>query len=150
MNTKHLLTASLVGGLISLVLVNTPFVNLINLLICAGFWVGPIVAVWLYQRLDGTLTFRQAIMIGLLASAWHALFGLLLSPLGLAGAGGMLNELRPFVSAQDLPSIEAALTSIGGLVFNLVGIVFDLVFGFLGGLIGGAIFRTDRLSAKAG
>ena len=50
MNTKQLLTASLVGGLVSLVLANAPFVNLINLLLCAGFWIGPIVAVWLYRR----------------------------------------------------------------------------------------------------
>src|SRR5512134_2771575 len=112
MNTKHLLTASLVGGLISLVLVNTPFVNLINLLICAGFWVGPIVAVWLYRRLDGVVTLRQATVIGMLAGAWHGLFGLVLSLFGLAGASGMLNGLRPFMSAQDLPDLETALTGV--------------------------------------
>jgi hypothetical protein len=148
MNTKHLLTASLIGGLISFVLVNTPFVNLINLLICAGFWIGPIVAVWLYRRLDVTVTLRQAIMVGLLAGSWHGLFGLVLSLFGLAGAGGMLNAVRPFLSAQDLPDAETALTGIGGLVFNLFGLVFDLVFGFLGGLLGGAMFHTRGEPAK--
>jgi hypothetical protein len=76
MNTKHLLTASLAGGLIGLALANAPFVNLINLLLCAGFWIGPIVAVWLYRRLNGTLTLREAIITGILAGAWHGLFGL--------------------------------------------------------------------------
>ena len=147
MNTKHLLTASLVGGLVSLVLVNTPFVNLINLLICAGFWIGPILAVWLYRRLNGVLTLREALITGLLAGAWHALFGLLLSPLEVAGAGGMLNELRPFMSPQDLPDVETALTGAGGLVFNLVGMLIDMAFGFIGGLIGGAIFRSRQLTA---
>jgi len=147
MNTKHLLTASLAGGLISIVLVNTPFVNLINLLICAGFWIGPIVAVWLYRRLDGTLTFRQAMIIGLLAGAWHGLFGLLLSPLGLAGAGSLLNELRPFMSAQDLPDLETALAGVGGMLFNLIGVAVDIAFGFLGGLIGGGIFGARRVTA---
>lgn len=147
MNTKHLLIASLTGGLISIVLVNTPFVNLINLLVCAGFWIGPIVAVWLYRRLDGMVTLRQAMVIGLLAGAWHGLLGLVLSPLGLAGAGGVLNELRPFMSAQDLPDVETALTGIGGMLFNLIGIVIDIVFGFLGGLIGGAIFGPRRVTA---
>jgi len=147
MNTKHLLTASLAGGLISIVLVNTPFVNLINLLICAGFWIGPIVAVWLYRRLDGTLTFRQAMIIGLLAGAWHGLFGLLLSPLGLAGAGNLLNELRPFMSAQDVPDLETALTGVGGMLFNLIGVAVDIAFGFLGGLIGGGIFGARRVTA---
>lgn len=147
MNTKHLLAATLTGGLISIVLVNTPFVNLINLMICAGFWVGPIVAVWLYRRLDGVVTLRQALIIGVLAGAWHGLFGLVLSPLGLAGAGGLLSELRPFMSAQDLPDLETALTGVSGLLFNLAGIFIDLVFGFLGGLIGGAIFGPRRVTA---
>jgi hypothetical protein len=147
MNTKDLLTASLVGGLVSLVLVNAPFVNLINLLICAGFWIGPIVAVLLYRRLGGTLTLREAVITGLLAGAWHGLFGLVLSPLGLAGAGGLLNELRPFMSAQDLPDLETALTGMGGMLFNLVGVAIDIVFGFIGGLIGGAIFGPRRVTA---
>jgi len=147
MNTKHLLTASLAGGLISTVLVNTPYVNLINLLLCAGFWIGPIVAVWLYRRLGGTLTLRQAVVTGMLAAAWHGLFGLVMSPLGLAGAGGLLNEMRPFMSSQDLPDLESALTGVGGLLFNLVGIAIDVAFGFLGGLMGGAIFGARRVTA---
>jgi hypothetical protein len=147
MNTRHLLVASLAGGLISLVLVNTPFVNLINLLICAGFWIGPLVAVGLYRRLDGTLTLREAVITGMLAGAWHGLLGLLLSVFGLAGASGLFNELRPFLSAQDLPDLETALTGVGGLAFNLLGILFDIAFGFVGGLIGGAIFRPRRVIA---
>ena len=147
MNTKHLLTASLIGGLISLLLANTPFVSLINLLLCAGFWIGPIVAVWLYRRLNGTLTFRDAVLAGILAGAWHGLFGLVLSPLGLAGAGGLLNALQPFMSAQDLPDLETALTGVRGMLFNLFGMVVDIIFGLIGGLIGGAIFGTRRVTA---
>ena len=150
MNTRNLWIASFVGGLVSLVLVNAPIVNLINLLLCAGFWVGPIVAVWLYRRMDGALTLRQAVLTGLLASAIHAVLGMLLSPLGLAGAGGLFNVVRPMVSAQDLPSIETALTGLGAMVFNLIGMVIDVIFGLLGGLIGGAIFRTDRPVQNAG
>jgi len=147
MNTKHLLIASLTGGLISTVLVNTPIVNWLNLLICAGFWIGPIMAVWLYRRQDGTVTLSQAMLIGMLAGVWHGIFGVLLSPLGLAGAGGVLNGLRQVVPAQDLPDLLAALTGIGGLLFNLVGILIDVAFGFIGGLIGGAIFGLRRAVA---
>ena len=147
MNTKHLLTASLVGGLISAVLANAPFVSLINLLLCAGFWIGPIVAVWLYRRLNGVLTLREAILTGILAGAWHGLFGLVLSPLGLTGAGGLMNELRPFMSAQDLPDLETALTGVSGMLFNLIGVVVDIVFGLVGGLIGGALFGPRRVTA---
>ncbi len=147
MNTKYLFVASLAGGLISLVLVNTPFVNLINLLVCVGFWIGPIVAVWLYRRLGGTLTLGQAVVTGILAGVWHGLFGLVLSPLGLAGAGSLLNEVRPFVSAQDVPALETALIGLGGLLFNLVGVAIDVAFGFIGGLVGGAIFGARRVTA---
>jgi hypothetical protein len=144
MNTKHLLTASLAGGLISAVLANAPVLNLINILLCAGFWIGPLLAVWLYRRLDGSLTLRQAILTGILAGAWHGLFGLLLSPLGLAGAGGLFNDLQPFMSAQDL---EVSLTGINGMLFNLFGVAFDIALGFVGGLIGSAIFGTRRATA---
>ena len=147
MNTKHLVIASLTGGLISTVLVNTPFVNWINLLVCAGFWIGPIVAVWLYRRQDGTVTLSQAMLIGMLAGVWHGLIGVLLSPLGLAGAGGMLNGLQQIVPAGDLSDLNAALTGIGGLLFNLVGVLIDVAFGFLGGLVGGAFFSVRRAVA---
>jgi hypothetical protein len=144
MNTKHLLTASLLGGLISLVLANAPFVSLINLLLCAGFWIGPIVAVWIFRRLEGTLTFREAILTGILAGAWHGLFGLVLSPLGLAGAGGLLSAAQPFMQPQDLSAWESNLTGIGGLLFNLVGLLIDLFFGLVGGLMGAALFGPRR------
>jgi len=147
MNTRHLLAASLAGGLISAVLVNTPFVSLINLLVCAGFWIGPIVAVWVYLRLAGKPTMGQAILIGVLAGGWHGLVGLVLSTLGMAGAGSLLNELRPLVPAADWPDVETALTGVGGFLFNLAGVAIDVVFGLVGGLIGGAIFGTRRPAA---
>lgn len=147
MNTKHLLIASLTGGLVSTLLVNIPFVNWINLLLCAGFWIGPIVAVWLFRRQDGAVTVSQAMLIGMLAGVWHGLLGVLLSPLGLAGAGGVLNGLRQVVPAQDLPDLIPALTGLGGLFFNLVGILIDVAFGFIGGLIGGTIFGVRRAIA---
>jgi hypothetical protein len=147
MNTKHLLIASLTGGLTSLVLVNTPFVNWINLLICAGFWIGPIAAIWLYRRQAGGVTLSQAILIGMLAGIWHGLFGVLLSPLGLAGAGGVLTGLQQIVPAEGLPESFTALTGTGGLIFNLVGMLVDVFFGLLGGLAGGAIFGARPATA---
>jgi hypothetical protein len=147
MNTKHLLTASLIGGLISALLVNAPIVNWINLLICAGFWIGPIVAVWFYRRQAGTVTLSEAIVIGMLAGAGHALFGVLLSPLGLAGAGGLLKDLQPLLSADDQSDVLNALTGVNGMLFNLVGMMVDVAFGFIGGLISGAIFGQRRVTA---
>jgi hypothetical protein len=67
--------------------------------------------------------------------------------LGLAGAGGVLQDLRPFISPESLPDLETALTGVGGLLFNLVGMLIDIAFGFIGGLIGGAIFRPRQVTA---
>ena len=147
MNAKYVLAASLAGGLISTVLVNTPYVSLINLLVCAGFWIGPIMAVWLYRRLGAAPTLGQALVIGMLAGAWHGLFGLALSTVGLAGAGSLLNEVRPLVPAEDWPDLESALTGAGGLLFNLAGVAIDVAFGFIGGLIGGVLFRGRLATA---
>ena len=147
MNSRHLLVASLTGGLISIVLVNTPYVSLVNLLICAGFWIGPVAAVGIYRRLNVTVTVREAIFAGVLAGVWHGLFGLLLSPLGMAGAGGLLQELQPFMSVSDWTQLESSLTGFGGILFNLFGVAFDIVFGLLGGLIGSAIFKARRIAA---
>ena len=148
MNTKNLLVASLACGLISIVLVNTPFVNLINLLVCAGFWIGPIASVWLYRRLGGSLMFSQALLVSLLAGAWHWLFGVLLSPLGLTGAGGLLNSVQSFMPAQDLSDLESSLTGIGGMLFYLVALGIDLAFGFIGGLIGGTFLGLRRATVQ--
>jgi hypothetical protein len=45
--------------------------------------------------------------------------------------------------------VETALTGVGGFLFNLAGVAIDVVFGFVGGLIGGAIFGTRRPAAYA-
>ncbi|HSB88693.1 MAG TPA: hypothetical protein VLD63_01565 [Anaerolineales bacterium] len=147
MNTKTLLMASFLGGLVSTVLVNAPFVNLINVLLCAGFWVGPFAAVWIYRRQAAPPTMGQAIGIGALAGLWHGVIGVALSFVGLAGASGMLRDLQAVVPAQDLPNLEAALKGAGAILFNVVGVAIDVVFGFIGGLIGGAIFRPGRAAA---
>ena len=147
MNTRNLLVASLVGGLISTVLVNAPVISLINLLICAGFWIGPIVAVWIYRRMGDAPTMGQALGIGALAGLWHGVIGVALSFVGLAGASGVFRQLQTVLPAQDLPNLEAALTGVGAILFNLVGISMDVVFGLAGGLIGGAIFKARQQPA---
>jgi hypothetical protein len=66
--------------------------------------------------------------------------------LGSAGAGGLLQEVRTFMSGQDLANLETSLTGIGGMFFNLFGVMIDLAFGLIGGLIGGAIFGVRRVT----
>jgi hypothetical protein len=59
----------------------------------------------------------------------------------------LFNDLRPFMSAQDLPDLETSLTGINGMLFNLFGAAFDIALGFVGGLIGNTIFGSRRAAA---
>ncbi len=143
MNRKNLWIAVLGGAVLSLLLVNLPYVNLINLLLCAGFWVCAIFAVWLYRRLNGSVTLAEGMKIGVLTGlvAWAA--GFLLSFTGLAGIQGIMNgvqQILPPEALQDTSDFSAGFA----VVFNLLGVFFETFFGFIGGCIGGAIFRTPR------
>ena len=43
--------------------------------VCGGFWGSAIFAVWLYRRLTGAVTIRQAVNIGLLTGLLAGLLG---------------------------------------------------------------------------
>jgi len=139
MQIKPLLISSLIGAGLSLLLVNIPVVNLVNCVVCAGFWLGPLLAVWLYRRQAGALTMGQALGVGTLAGVWHGLIGFGLSFAGLAGFQAVVNSY-----AQIAPGATGIEGTIGGLeatVMTVFGVVVSTVFGAIGGLIGGALFK---------
>jgi hypothetical protein len=147
MNTKNMWIAILSGAAVSLLLANVPLLNLINILLCAGFWVSAVFAVWLYRRLNGSVTLLEGLKIGAMSGliAWG--IGFLLSFVGLAGIQGLVNGAKAFLPADaDLGTND--LPAWGAILFNLLGVVFEVFFGLIGGLIGGAIFRTDRPAPK--
>ncbi len=147
MNTKNLWIASLSGAALSLLVSNLPIISFVNCLLCAGFWGSAIFAVWLYQRLGSTLTIRQGVGIGVLTGILAGLVGFLLSFAGLAGAQGFLNSARQFLPADATQGIND-IPAWGAYIFNLFGVVFDVVFGALGGWIGAVIFDPNRKSRK--
>ncbi len=67
MNTKNLLIAALVGGLVTEFLTNVPILNLLGCVLCVSFWIGPLLAVWLYRRLQGEVTWVK----GLASAHWR-------------------------------------------------------------------------------
>jgi hypothetical protein len=148
MNTKNLLIASLVGGLVSTVLSNVPILNLVNCLLCAGFWGGAILAVWLYKRLAGSVTLGQGTAVGTLAGVWAGAIGFALSLVGLAGAEALMNSYAQFLPAEA--GMEPALAGPMSVLFNLMGVLTNIAFGAIGGLIGGAIFKTRTAAPPAG
>ena len=140
MNEKNLWTACLSGAVLTTLVSNVPFLDMINVLCFAGFWGGAIFTVWLYRRLNGTLVAGQSVRIGLLTGLFAGILGFALSFLGVSGLQGLMNEL-----GEDAESIPAW----GAVIFNLFGVLFNIVFGVIGGWVGGLLFRTDRRQATS-
>lgn len=140
MNTKTLLIASLIGGLVSTTLSNIPIINFVNCLLCAGFWGGALLAVWIYKRQTGAVTLGQAVIVGALAGVWAGIFGFALSLFGLAGAEALMKSYAQF--APKDAQIEMPARGVGSVLFNLAGVMVDIIFGAIGGLVGGLIYRA--------
>lgn len=85
----------------------------------------------------------QALGVGILAGVFAGLLGFLLSLIGMAGASGLVNQLRQYMPPQDIPPL---LTGGAALVFTLLGVLTNIIFGLIGGLLGGAFFK-DKASA---
>ena len=149
MNTKNMWISVLSGAVLTTLVSNLPFIDLVNFLCFAGFWASAIFAVWLYRRLNKMLTAGEAVRIGVLTGLFAGLLGFALSFLGLTGLQGTLNELAQIVPAEDMQEMDSFPLWLA-VVFNLVGVLFNVVFGLIGGWIGGAIFRTDRSAKKSG
>ena len=147
MNNRNLWIACLSGAVLTTVVSNLPFIGLVNCLLCAGFWGSAIFAVWLYRRLNGTLTVGQGVRIGALTGLLAGVLGLILSLVGLAGAQGFLNGARQFLPADATQGMND-IPAWGGWIFNLLGVIFNVGFGAMGGWIGGAIFDPNRKSKK--
>ena len=64
MNTKNFWIAASSGAAASLLLANLPYLGFVNCLLCAGFWGSAVFAVWLYRRLTGTVSVREAVKLG--------------------------------------------------------------------------------------
>jgi hypothetical protein len=119
---------------------NIPIINFVNCLLCAGFWAGALLAVWIYKRQTGSVTLGQGVIIGALAGVWAGVFGIILSLFGMAGAEALMKTYAQF--APKDAKIPLPPPGFASVLINILGVVFDIAFGAIGGLIGGLIFRT--------
>jgi hypothetical protein len=138
MNTKNLWIASLIGAVITTFFANFPILNLTNCLICLPFWGGPLFAVWFYKRQSGTMTMTQATYVGLLTGFLAGALGFIFSLVGMAGAAGLMNQLRQYLPSDQVPVLFTGATA---LMFTLMGVITNVIFGLIGGLVGGAFWQ---------
>jgi hypothetical protein len=139
MNTKNLFIASLIGALVTTALANIPIVNLLNCLLCLPFWSGPLLAVWYYKRQTGAVSMNHAISVGALTGLFGGVLGFLLSLVGMAGASGLVNQMGKYLPAESIP--PELLAGPTAFLFTFAGVLTNIVFGVIGGLIAGAIFK---------
>ncbi len=140
MNTRTLWIASLSGAVLTTLFSNLPIIGIINCVVCAWFWAGGVFAVWLYRRLGSrTPTMRQGLTIGALTGLLAGILGFALSFAGVSGLQGMMQGLPADATSgmQDIPAW-------GVIVFNVMGVVFNIVFGTLGGWLAVTIFNRAR------
>jgi len=129
----------LIGAVVTTVLANIPFVNLLNCLLCLPFWGGPLLAAWYYQRQTCTMTMNHAISVGALTGLFAGILGFLLSLVGMAGASSLANQVSQYLPADSIP--PDILTGPASFLFTCAGVLTNIVFGVIGGLIAGAIFK---------
>jgi hypothetical protein len=146
MNNRAMLLAALVGALVMVVLSNVPVLNLINCLLCAGIWIGGIVAVWFYRRQTGqSLTAGQGAIVGIVAG----LIGAAVSSILATVLGG--NALQSAIEADPTGQVRSVMGGlIGGTASFLVSFLINIIFYPLFGAIGGAAYAamTGRPTQK--
>lgn len=147
MNSKNLWVACLSGAVLTTLVSNLPFLGFVNCLLCAGFWGSAIFTVWLYRQLSGAVTVNQGARIGALTGLLAGILGFALSFIGFSGAQGFLNDAQQFLPADATDGMES-FPAWAGIIFNLMGVVFNIIFGTIGGWIGGSIFNPNRKARK--
>jgi hypothetical protein len=145
MNTKNLLIASLIGAVVTTVLANIPIINLLNCLLCLPFWGGPLLAAWYYKRQTGAMTMNHAIGVGALTGLFAGVLGFLLSLFGMAGASGLANQIGQYLPADSIPT--DILTGPMSFLFTFAGVLTNIVFGVIGGLIAGAVLKQKSATS---
>ena len=148
MNTRGLWIAAVSGAALTTLVSNLPYLGFVNCLACAGFLGSAIFAVWLYWRLSGPVTSQQGMRLGALTGLLAGALGFALSFAGLAGLQGLMNNTENLLPPDALQG-AGAVPAWGSVIFNLIGVIFNVVFGTIGGWIGAAILNRSPKTAQA-
>lgn len=138
MDNKNVFISGLVGALVMVVLTQVPFLNLINCLLCAGVWIGGIVAVWFYRRQTGQLvTSGQGAILGAVAGLIGAVVG---AVVGTIFGGALISTL---IASDPTGSAEDILGGFAGAGAGaMIGFLFNIILYPLFGAIGGAAYAA--------
>lgn len=152
-----MLLPALYGGIIMAVISAVPGLNLVNCLCCAGVLFGGFMAVFFYKKElmpdMPPMTSSDGVQLGALAGVFGGIIGSLLSVIIMQLAGNiggemMLNFMENF---RDKMPPEAWENMEEGIregrvspVQMIFGIIIDVIFGLLGGVIGYAVLKPKQ------
>ena len=146
MKGSALIIAVLIAGVITAILGSIP---LVNCLFCIWIFVGGLISVPLYQAFDKparTLSSGQGVLLGVITGVVAAILVTIVSSIvGQATLNQIINFVNSNPDLQSLlgdisPSVQQAGFSLFSLFCNLI---FYVVGGLLGGLLGAAIFKKS-------
>jgi hypothetical protein len=145
------------GGIIMAVISAVPGLNLLNCLCCAGVLVGGFMAVFFYKKElmpdMPPMTSSDGLQLGALAGVFGGVLGSLASIIIMQLAGniggemilkfmeGFHDKMPPEAWDNMVESIREGRVSPLHMFF---GVVIDVIFGLLGGLIGYSILKPKQ------
>ena len=146
------LVPAVIGGAIIGILSSVPGLNFINCFCCAGIILGGFFAVFFYKKNLGEelpLTYSDGALLGILAG----IFGVIISSILTAIIGPGIEQMleRALQYAEDIPPeaedfLNSLIENRGNLMVLQIafGLVINIVFGLLGGILGVAILAKKR------
>jgi hypothetical protein len=146
---KNFLLAGLAGGAAMALLTNLPILALGNYLLCLWVWGGGMFSVWLYKRLQGSVTLNQAGWLGAMAGLLGGMASGLITFYRGTGAGllpGQIASQLPLAYAEQLQSMGMLPEMVA--TFALLEVFAFVFLGAIGGLIGGLLWRGKGQSLR--
>jgi hypothetical protein len=154
------LLSALYGGIIMAFISAVPILNFLNCLCCAGVMLGGFFAVFFYKK-DllpdmEPLSSSDCLQLGALAGVFGAVIGGLLTAAVFAMFGNetarmIMEFLEPYREEMPpgaLDELEQVLSGGGLSILSLiVGMIIDVIFGLLGGLIGYSILKPKQVAS---
>jgi hypothetical protein len=161
MNTKSMLLAGGLAGIVMGVLAAIPLIGILSSCCClwAGLWGCGILAVWVYRLSNKTqpsLTVGQGVLLGLgaglvgavIVSIFGAISSVLFSGSSAAQYSQMIEQMESMgteIPAEYAQIFEQYFSAAGNiLVSTLCNFVIFPLFGMIGGLIGTALIWKNN------
>jgi len=145
------LVPAVIGGAIMGVISAVPGLNMINCLCCAGVILGGFFAVYFYKKNlgDQELIYSDGALLGALAGVFGALIGALLSAIIGVNFDQMFQQMMQYsdeIPPEAIEMIENLQNNRGALFIMsaAMGLVIDVIFGVLGGILGVAILGKKK------